>query len=685
MKVSKQVRRFVVADPSMSTLGGHYLEYLKRVIGAAELNGFAGIVACNINLDAKAGEAIKWPVLPVFRYDIWGEDPSQRESQITPSTAASRRMARLSHSRLAMLWELAKNSRTTRHYSQAAGLAPSYGRRFAKACEVFDQVQAGLATAGSDWSKATGERQLQMEYEAIREVLSGKLVGVRSSSISDALKEAREAVIQSNKSSSSFAESLNQVLDQQNIGGNDIVFLPTMSWGDARGLETLIRRRRWTSELPQFALVFRRDIYRQYPDTWDNQEYATHEYKNLLVSLERLNQELGKDQCVVFTDTKELSSQYSRIFSRVETLPVPCEELPAASRQENSKDPITIGYLGDARPEKGFQYLNEMLAKLDDAELETPVRLLSQAYVPKRSADVNMLKSIELLRLRTPHKVELAEGSLSSNEYRDLIERMDVILVPYDRENYAARSSGVFMEALCARRPPIVTAGTWMARILDEYTFEYHQNCIRPVEVLGRTTAGMFKWQRFSDGIEHEVSVGTNGSVSLPALGQGTHTAISVASEATHVWISFDRSKKGANLFTRLFVAARDDEHKEISVSHFVVGGDHSNRCSIVIPIPAGTDTLWCSFSNAYSSSSFELEGLEVALLATDRPISRCFGGLTLDDGFGSNFPKALASAVIEANQVLVELARTAIELGDRVGPKNTSDALVKDLLAGMN
>jgi hypothetical protein len=676
----RDTRKFVVADPSMSTLGGHYLEYLKRVVGSAETAGFVGAVACNKSLDLSASASVPWEVLPVFQYDIWGEDPSSKQSDLEKSSPDSRRLARLRNSRIGLLWEMAKNPQVTRHYSQY-GLPRHYAKRMRQARTLLEMVNLLLSSKGEEWTKASGSKKGELELATIREAL--KLMNQGPDVLAGLLKpdSTAEQVEGKDRISASFLHGLETVIKTWDLGENDIVFLPTMAWGDVRGLEVFLKRYGRDKKSPRFALVFRRDIFRQYPDTWREQDYQVHEYRALLAALARVNH----GRAVIFTDTDELTSQYNRLFDDVRTLPVPAETLPPPTRDRTSEKPLTLGYLGDARDEKGFALLPDMLNSVGELDDRVSVKLLSQAYVPKRSADVRMLKAIELLRLRTPHKVELAEGALSTEDYRDLIERMDVILVPYDRGNYAARSSGVFMEAVCARRPAIVTAGTWMARILDERTHSYHKSRVGHDNMLGTISSGVLKWAVFEAGVEKSREVGLRGTVTLPSGGSGIHTIIPLSQTATHCWITFNKSKPGDNLFTRVFMAWRDTRMREVHSMHYVLGGAHSEANSLLVPIPKGAVDIWCSFSNAYSATSFDLESLQVTLVKAEFPIARCFGGLTYDDSTGRAKSYLLAQAVCEAANCSAELARSAIELGDELGPKNSPDTLFGDLLAGLH
>lgn len=60
----------------------------------------------------------------------------------------------------------------------------------------------------------------------------------------------------------------------------------------------------------------------------------------------------------------------------------------------------------------------------------------------------------------------IQDGYLSSEAYGALLASADVVLLPYHRDVYEARSSGVFIEAVCAGKIVIVTQDTWMSDML---------------------------------------------------------------------------------------------------------------------------------------------------------------------------------------------------------------------------
>ena len=69
-------------------------------------------------------------------------------------------------------------------------------------------------------------------------------------------------------------------------------------------------------------------------------------------------------------------------------------------------------------------------------------------------------------------KVQLINDNLTRIEYCEWLGSCDLILLPYDRQAYSERTSGIFTECTIAGKIPIVTPNTWMANELSKYGLE---------------------------------------------------------------------------------------------------------------------------------------------------------------------------------------------------------------------
>ncbi len=66
-------------------------------------------------------------------------------------------------------------------------------------------------------------------------------------------------------------------------------------------------------------------------------------------------------------------------------------------------------------------------------------------------------------------QVTLVENFLSRKDYVDWMSKSDVILLPYSDPNYEKSTSSIFIEAIIAKKIPLVYPKTWMAYELNKY------------------------------------------------------------------------------------------------------------------------------------------------------------------------------------------------------------------------
>jgi glycosyltransferase involved in cell wall biosynthesis len=150
----------------------------------------------------------------------------------------------------------------------------------------------------------------------------------------------------------------------------------------------------------------------------------------------------------------------------------------AANRIDNRSDAMTVAYVGGARLERGALLIPEIVTRCRPLGVRFSIQLTDASTI---SFGTDSLKALSGLP-----GVELHVGPLPREAYNDWVAR-SVLLLPYDRDSYRWRSSGVYFEAKCFGSPVIVPAGTWMAEdvnacgnglIFDELSPEAISRCI---------------------------------------------------------------------------------------------------------------------------------------------------------------------------------------------------------------
>ena len=159
---------------------------------------------------------------------------------------------------------------------------------------------------------------------------------------------------------------------------------------------------------------------------------------------------------------------------------------PAAARKPG---PLRFYYPSNVQHDKGFDVLVAALEEL--ARKDFKVRLSPEVEAePGQKAEI--FRSYELIcrsfvsyprpeqqewlsRLPEHDGLRIVPGSLSDQEFTQLLEDADVLLIPYRNSAFAGRTSGIFADAVALHKPVITTrqtwAGEWTQRLENGLTF----------------------------------------------------------------------------------------------------------------------------------------------------------------------------------------------------------------------
>ena len=147
-------------------------------------------------------------------------------------------------------------------------------------------------------------------------------------------------------------------------------------------------------------------------------------------------------------------------------LPHDSESVVVNDVENNSA--INFAYLGAARTEKGFVAISraviEYLSGTDKQDICFTMQITPQimGYTSDVELAVNALKAVDDRRLSLLCDVQKPE------EYKCNLLKADVLLLFYDAERYAVRSSGIAIEAMENAKNIITTEGTFPAYLAGD-------------------------------------------------------------------------------------------------------------------------------------------------------------------------------------------------------------------------
>lgn len=196
--------------------------------------------------------------------------------------------------------------------------------------------------------------------------------------------------------------------------------------------------------------------------------YQSDYYWNSLlarIGFRLLREAVIKKQVCLVSDSHILASELSSMISLpLSVIPIPLVlsgESTAKKKDDTSTSAeaklLRFSYLGDAREEKGIV---ELLEAIDRLPSSLDVEFVVQVNNPDSRA---VREAIDQFRIKKRSNVILIESALSQNEYFDFLKSSDLVLLPYRSENYNARTSGLFAEAVAYGKPVLVAEGTWLS------------------------------------------------------------------------------------------------------------------------------------------------------------------------------------------------------------------------------
>jgi glycosyltransferase involved in cell wall biosynthesis len=213
----------------------------------------------------------------------------------------------------------------------------------------------------------------------------------------------------------------------------DVLFFPTLNWCDIAALCQYSGKNPFLN----IHLVIRFDPPKQ---------------RKAQVLLKRLSRLRGN--VTFWADTPELVEVYQNIFEcEIKLIRMPFDL--SKSNQPNVDKPY-IAYLGEAREDKGFDLLPDIIRLSDDLHLgcDFKVQILSD---PNRSLAV--FAAIDDLDVNKSSNLYIIHGALSRADYSKFMSHAAAILCLHRPEDYRLRSAGIVTQAVLAGVPLIMRTG----------------------------------------------------------------------------------------------------------------------------------------------------------------------------------------------------------------------------------
>jgi glycosyltransferase involved in cell wall biosynthesis len=460
----KSISRIIVIDPGLRDNVGHPIEYDQALEAAAHAEGLTTLILAH--KDVLEAFPQKAAFTPTFSADMWGEVH-------VPAALAVRWRVRLQRVLACSLrpldripWAKISAYCTPRSRWEQAG-------RQATSCAVHDRTPAARSSAGYFLDRALSGLGRVLLQAARRLSAPGLCV----------LGFMRHPA---------FYFECSRALRTYRFGEGDLAFCHMVAQRnilECAWLATKLPR----SAAPRLVLLFRYPASFYRPD-----RLATK------LGIRLLERAWREGRVRLSTDSVKLAQEYAQLTEILfEVFPIPHTRRFIPSQAAARCPSLRIGSLGNPREDKGFNELVDALLLFRRVCPELRVEFVVQVNNPGR----NCARSVERLRAAGLPNVTFVEHALPSADYAGLLASLDIILLAYPQDAYRARTSGVFIEAVAAGKPVVVTAGTWMA---DE---------------LGRWGAGVVIERPSPAGIARAVGTAVSEFAALHAKAQETAAA----------------------------------------------------------------------------------------------------------------------------------------------------------------
>jgi hypothetical protein len=506
------VARFVLTDHSICDLAGHHLEYAIHVLRAAERAGFEPILVTNRKF--KQANAVSYRVIPLYRFGFWPESDVVR--LLGSGLRTGRRFrsiwfglkCRLRYSTLGLAW-LSRNQWHVHARRLPAGLPALsliFSAKVLRTLILVLLIPVGLVVtllcavwALLQWLSSDPRILPAAPRKYMRALLrEGKTYWEFARVLWRMLKPARGwpgrvlSRFQERRQAASFEKDTGVLLKQLQLDADDVLFFPTISARDTYGLAKSMKGQPESGQ-PAVHLLFRRNLYAGPRQSYRKDEKAASLMRQTFEAAKRCP---GSAKFRFYTDTDELSYQHNTLgMFRFDTVPIPHTYSPRDRHSDSG--PVRITYLGDARREKGFHFLPQLVATLAHDYLEAgKARFVVQCNYNIPGGEPEAAIARGELEAWPPPAVTLFKEPLTSEEYKDLLLSADINLLLYDRGNYYARSSGILIESLAAGIPVIVPANTWLSRQFLGRFYSHLEELGQTQPIVSSLTGDMLEWHR---------------------------------------------------------------------------------------------------------------------------------------------------------------------------------------------
>lgn len=258
------------------------------------------------------------------------------------------------------------------------------------------------------------------------------------------------------KHEAELREELKKLDEAYPLAADDVLLINTLRHWAIRGvvdwLETVPEVRR-----PRVVLILH---FTAFPDPLHVDE-TVDLYRE---AFDRIAASPVKRRIGLFADAEELVAEYQAASPRLDFRVAPIPHTHTGGVRPIGER-IRVGYVGEARTNKGFDLLPHLVRTVVGDPALADVDFHIHTFIGNPRAEFYRKA---MASLRHPRVVAYPDV-MNEAEYGEFFASLDVVLIPYTPENYHSQTSGVLAEAMSYGKLTVVPKGTWMSRQVSKY------------------------------------------------------------------------------------------------------------------------------------------------------------------------------------------------------------------------
>ncbi len=467
-----------------------------------------------------------------------------------------------------------------------------------------------------------------------------------------------------------FAKNSQDLFNRISISEGDIVFLPTSGLVEMFGISDCAARNE-SLQKTTYHFLFRRNLYKGPPE---NYSFMYIKLRLLKLAFDNFLKKT-KIHALFYTDSDQLTDQYDRIGSvKFHTLPLP-HTIPKNSARKR-KNKLQITYLGDARTEKGYQYIPQLVQDLwADYIKQDKVSFVIQSNYNIPDGEPAPVVAREQLQHFPRDQVELIMESPLVEEYKKILEESDVILLPYDKTNYYARSSGILVEALCHGIPVLVPSGTWLSRQFASEVYKYQDSLKDKLQLL----------QSYDD---KDLDIRYDGSGDKPSITDNklrldwkvpqAHCWTRIPKDASFMLVRIHFANENTSSALILCVTQLNDEKVSLFEQAYFIEKSDLTYATVLLPLLPRGSKLWLGFKYPYTETILAIEKIQTYVLKSD---IQCNDIPWSSVGIACDYPEGLSYNLKNILENYDHYLSTARSFADAYYGKHNARELVMTLI----